>query len=281
MAPKFPGRSLDARDPDYITSTLPILGWFYRNYFRVTTDGWQHVPASGPTLVVGTHNGGMATPDMHMMMYAWFQRFGVERLAYGLMHPDVLDAPPPFSWFGTAAEKMGALRAEPAMAIAALRRRATVLVYPGGAEDMFRPHYLRHRIFFAGRQGFVKLALREGVPIVPVISVGAHDTLFVLGNFQQQLQQTGLLELISPLQRPLPAFPVYLGLPWGLTIGPVVNFPLPVRIHIRFCPPIAFERSGRAAACDREYVEQCFRQVSEAMQAHLDRLVAEEEQGSL
>lgn len=275
MAAKLLGRSLDARDPDYITANLPMLGWFYRNYFRVTTDGWRYVPASGPTLVVGSHNGGMATPDMHMMMYAWFQRFGVERLAYGLMHADVLDAPPPFGWLSAAAEKMGALRAEPSMAIAALRRGATVLVYPGGAEDMFRPHYLRHRIFFAGRQGFVKLALREGVPIVPVISVGAHDTLFVLGNFQQQLQQLGLLELLSPPQRPLPAFPVYLGLPWGLTVGPVLNFPLPTRIHIRFCPPITFDRSGRAAASDREYVDQCFRKVCEAMQAHLDDLVAE------
>ena len=275
MVSKLLGRSLDARDPDYITSVLPALGWFYRNYFRVTTDGWQHVPASGPTLIVGSHNGGMAAPDMHMLMYAWFRRFGIGRLAYGLMHPDVLDAPPPFGLLAAAAEKMGALRAEPSMAIAALRRQATVLVYPGGAEDMFRPHYLRHRIFFAGRQGFVKLALREGIPLVPVISIGAHDTLFVLGNFQQQLQEMGLLELLSPSQRPLAAFPVYLGLPWGLTIGPMLNFPLPARIHIRFCPPIVFDRSGREAASDREYVEQCFQQVCKAMQAHLDGLVVE------
>ncbi len=273
-----PGRNLTGRDPSYIARTLPLLGWLSRHYFRVTSDGWQHVPASGPTLVVGSHNGGMATPDMHMLMYAWFQRFGVERPAYGLMHGDLWDVPP-FSWLAFSPEKMGAIRAEPAMAIAALRQKATVLVYPGGADDLFRPHYLRHRIFFAGRQGFVKLAIREGTPIVPTISIGAHDTLFVVGNFQQQLQQLGVLDLISPPKRPLPAFPIYLGLPWGIGVGPIANIPLPSPIHLRLCPPIEFSRSGREAASDRDYVERCFQQVCQEMQAHLDRLVRDRRDG--
>lgn len=275
-----PGRSLEARDASYIAAMLPLLGWFSRHYFRVTSDGWQHVPASGPTLAVGSHNGGMATPDMHMLMYAWFRRFGVERPVYGLMHGHLWDIPP-FSWLALSAEKMGAVRAVPEMAIAALRQQATVLVYPGGADDLFRPHALRHRIFFAGRQGFVKLAIREGVPILPTVSVGAHDTLFVLGNFREQLQQLGVLDLLSPTEHPLPAFPVYLGLPWGIAAGPVVNIPLPAPIHIRICPPIVFSRSGRAAASDRDYVDRCFEQVRLEMQAHLDGLVRDRRNGLL
>src|SRR3712207_8868814 len=48
--------------------------------------------------------------------------------------------------------RLGGILAHPKMAIAALRRNAAVLVYPGGAEDMFRPHSMRHKIHFAGRK---------------------------------------------------------------------------------------------------------------------------------
>ncbi|MCY7390780.1 MAG: hypothetical protein LH647_04555, partial [Leptolyngbyaceae cyanobacterium CAN_BIN12] len=68
-------------------------------------------------------------------------------------------------------------------------------------------------------------------------------------------------------------FPIYLGLPWGLAVGPLPNIPLPVQIHTRICAPIVFERSGRAAANDKAYVEACYQQVCTQMQQELDRLV--------
>jgi hypothetical protein len=69
--------------------------------------------------------------------------------------------------------------------------------------------------------------------------------------------------------------PLYLGLPWGLALGPLLNLPLPVRIRTRVCPPICFERSGHAASRDRAYVQQCYRQVTDTMQEALDRLAVE------
>ena len=56
-------------------------------------------------------------------------------------------------------------------------------------------------------------------------------------------------------------FPIYIGLPWGLAIGPLPNFPFPVQIHTRVCPPIVFERYGRKAASDRAYVDACYQKV--------------------
>src|SRR4028119_1034950 len=85
----FDGLSLDDRDPDFIQLLLPIWEWQYRYYFRVQSDGWHHVPANGKMLVVGSHNGGLAAPDMFMFLYERFRRHGTERLAYGLMHPTV------------------------------------------------------------------------------------------------------------------------------------------------------------------------------------------------
>lgn len=101
------------------------------------------------------------------------------------------------------------------MAIAALQRGAAVLVYPGEPEDLWRPHSMRHQIYFAGRKGFIKLALREGVPIVPAISKGAHDTLIILADFYNQLRQLHEWGMPWLLGFDPMVFPIYLGLPWG------------------------------------------------------------------
>ena len=268
------GWSLDERDPQVIESLMPLWEWLYRYYFRVTTDGWHHIPPQGKMLVVGSHNGGLAAPDTSMFCYDWFRRFGTERLAYGLMHPTVWKVSP--GWLTRLTAECGAVVAHPKTAIAAFQRDAAVLVYPGGAQDVFRPHHLRHKIYFAGRKGFVKLALRESVPIVPVISKGAHDTLIVLADFYEQVRQlheSGMPWLfgIDPV-----VFPVYLGLPWIVGIGPIPDIPLPVPIHIRVCAPIVFERYGRAAAGDRDYVNVCYEKVCHQMQLELDCLVAEQ-----
>ncbi|MCL1472711.1 lysophospholipid acyltransferase family protein [Argonema antarcticum] len=265
-----PGWSLDRREPKVIESLMPLWDWLYHHYFRVQTGGWHNIPPHEKVLLVGSHNGGLAAPDMFMMMYDWFRRFGYERPVYGLMHPRVWEVSLPIAQM---AEKAGAIMAHPKMAIAALRQGASVLVYPGGAEDVFRPHQLRDRIYFAGRTGFIKLALREEVPIVPVISHGAHDTLIVLTDIYKQMQQLhewGMPWLfdIDPV-----VFPIYLGLPWGLAIGPLPHIPLPVTIHTRVCPPIIFERYGRDAASDREYVDVCYETVCTQMQQELYSLI--------
>jgi len=267
---QYDGWSLDQRNPDVIKAWMPVWEWFYRYYFRVKTDGWDNMPAQGKLLIVGSHNGGMASPDTSMFMYDWFSRFGYKRLAYALMHTSAWK----FPVFGVPAAQIGAVIAHPKMAIAALQRDAAVLVYPGGAEDMFRPHTMRDQIYFAGRKGFIKLALREQVPIVPVISHGAHDTLIVLADFYQQVRQLHEWGFPWKLDLETGVFPVYLGLPWGVGIGPLLNFPLPVQIHTRVCAPIVFEKYGRKAASDRDYVDACYEQVRSQMQGELDSLIA-------
>jgi 1-acyl-sn-glycerol-3-phosphate acyltransferase len=250
---------------------MPFWGWFYQYYFRVETEGWQHIPSQQQVLLVGSHNGGMLAPDMIMSMYDWFRHFGSERSVYGLMHPHVWKINPGFAQL---AEKTGAIEAHPKMAIAALQEKASVLVYPGGAQDVFRPHSQRHKINFAGRKSFIKLALKQEVPIIPLISIGAHDTLIVLGDFYnlaQQLHQQGMPWLFDLDPQ---VFPIYLGLPWGVGIGPLPNIPLPIKIKTRVCPPITFEQYGAKAAKDRQYVDACYDLVVTRMQEQLDDLAS-------
>ena len=267
------GWSLNERDPKIIQTWLSQGQWFYDHYFQAETDGWEHIPKTGAALVVGSHNGGLACPDMMITLYDWFRHFGTERPAYGLMHSHVWKVYRPLAQL---ASQLGAIQATPSMAISALRSNACVLVYPGGGKDVFRPYWQRNQVKFYGQQGFIKLALRENVPIIPVVSWGAHQTLFVLADIYEPMK--ALLETFN-----LPwlfhldpeVFPIYLGLPWGISFGPLINFPLPAKIRVRVCPPIIFERYGRAAAQDSSYVQQCYNTVVQQMQMQLDHLLAE------
>lgn len=263
------GQSLADRDPRVLDQLLPWWEWLYHYYFRVSSDGWEHMPVSGPTLLVGTHNGGSAAPDMFMMMCDWFWRFGTDRPVYGLMHPKVWQITPDLARLATLG---GAVQAHPKMAIAALRQNASVLVYPGGAQDLFRPYALRNKVHFLGRQGFIKLALREEVPIIPMISCGAHETFVVLADIyalMKRLNELGLPWIgLDP-----EVFPIYIGLPWGIGIGPLPHIPVPVKIHTRTCAPIVFDRYGPEAAQDKQYVSECYAKVCDLMQDSLNQLV--------
>ncbi|PSF37152.1 glycerol acyltransferase [Aphanothece hegewaldii CCALA 016] len=265
---------LQQRNPSVIRSLFPYWDWIYRYYFRVKTDGWHHIPSTGQVLLVGSHNGGLAIPDMSMMMYDWFRRFGTERLIYGLSHPSVWKNHP-YPFFTKLAMQVGAIPATPRMAFAALRKGSSLLVYPGGARDLFRPYTQRNQIYFAGQKGFIKLALQQELPIIPLISKGAHETLIILGDLSEWIEPFRTWGFSGLFPEGLEVFPFYLGLPWGLAIGPLPNIPFPVQIHTRVCPPITFSQYGKEAAQDRAYVESCYWQVVNTMQGELDQLIGE------
>ncbi len=273
MGAQSPGWSLDRRNPHFIQAFQPLWGWLYEHYFHVETEGWEQIPP-GQVMIVGSHNGGLAAPDMFMMLYDWFQRFGTERLVYGLMHPKVWVAFPPVA---DLAERAGAIAAHPKMALAALDRDASILVYPGGAQDVFRPFHQRDQIQLGDRKGFVKIALQRHLPIVPAVSWGAHDTLLVLADIyplMAQLHGRGMPWLLGIDPE---VFPIYLGLPWGLAIGPLPNIPWPQPITTRVGAPIYFDRYGAEAARDRAYVDACYERVYHHMQQDLNRLIAQQQ----
>ena len=155
---------------------MSTLEYFYKYYFRVRAIGLDNLPARGPALLVGNHSGGAVAADAAMTFYLWVRERGIEPPAYSLIEPAMFSIP------GVSAHisKCGGLRAHPRMAVEALEDGGLVLVYPGGGDDAFRPYSKRHEIELGGNEAFIKLALRYRVPIVPVVTTGAHDTIIVL-----------------------------------------------------------------------------------------------------
>lgn len=240
----------------------PILELWYQPEVR----GLDRIPDGG-ALYVGNHSGGFLTPDTWVLAVALVRERGLADVPYALAHQVVMEAP------GTnqMLTAMGAVAASPENAHHIFEAGFKVLVYPGGDIDSFRPSRDRNRIVFGPRRGYLRLALRERVPIIPVVSAGSHEGWWVLsdGRWLSRILQTHRFLRTDVL-------PITLSLPWGLTVGAPPYVPLPIPILLEVLEPIHFERVGAEAAEDMEYIEACHQRVLDTMQLALDRLAHEQ-----
>src|SRR3954447_10024389 len=162
----YPDDPFEARDPDYIRDTLPAMRLSSQIYFRADVGGLHHIPAEGPVLLVGNHSGGTLIADTFVFAQAFYDHFGPERLFHQLAHDLVFRVP----GIRTMVGRYGTVPASPDNMRRALNRDAALLVYPGGDEESFRPTWESATIDFAGRAGFVRLALEQKVPVVPIVA---------------------------------------------------------------------------------------------------------------
>lgn len=269
MLRRPPADPLARRDPEAIAAFLELFGPVIDAWFAPEVTGVENA-VEGASLIVGNHNGGIMTPDMWILMLAGWRRFGPETPSYGLAHDQVMRLPV----VGRAISLLGGVPARHDHASTLLERGAQVLVYPGGDVDTFRPWSQRHTVKFGGRAGFVRLALRQQVPIVPVVSVGAHETFGVLADGHRLAHALHLKELLR-----IEVLPVFLCVPWGLWIGPYeMHVPLPSKIRLHVLPPIRFGLPPSAAEDDAT-VHRLADQVRSAMQSALDELARAHDHG--
>jgi 1-acyl-sn-glycerol-3-phosphate acyltransferase len=252
------------RDEAFIESMLPLLELWCR-YFDAKVAGFETLPERGPLLLVGNHSGAPLVPDTAATMLAWFRERGTGDPLLGLAFDGTFGVP----GFETLMRKLGQMPASHENAEKALRAGNSVLVYPGGAKEAFRPWTARNRIDFAGHRGFVKLALHTGVPVVPVVAHGGHHTTFVISRGDALAKRLRLDRL------QLRVAPILFQLPWGVSVPLLPGVPLPARIRVEVGPPLDWSGYGPEDADDPAVVDRCYDEITTKMQATLDRLARE------
>jgi 1-acyl-sn-glycerol-3-phosphate acyltransferase len=258
--------SIENRDRGAIERTLAALEPILERLFHPVVRGLERIP-EGPGLYVANHNGGVLFPDVYVIGSALMRRRGMEDLPYALAH-DMAVRPPIVNQIFAP---LGGVRASPENAHKLFEARRKVLVFPGGDVEALRPFKDRDKIVFGDRRGYLRLAITEGVPILPVVTAGAHAGLVVLDDGGRIAKFLGIDRALR-----VKVCPIVLSVPWGLTIGfPPPYVPMPTRMFMEFLDPMRFERSGADAANDRDYVERCHRRVVGTMQAALTRLARE------
>jgi 1-acyl-sn-glycerol-3-phosphate acyltransferase len=240
------------------------LGHAIRRYLRGRVLGVEHIP-DGAALLVGNHNAGITFLEPVLLGIAWHELKGGEDGFYYLAHDSLMAIP----GLGPLLAKGGAVRANHRNADAVFAAGRKVAVWPWGNYEAFRPWRQRHRVDFGGHAGFVRLALRNRVPIVPVMSLGGHEAYFVLTRGERIAELTGIKKRFRS-----ESFPVFLGLPWGIGVGPLFHLPLPVRTLVEVGPPIPVHEHPPEAADDPDTVRALAKLVQDTLQAMMDRQLA-------
>ena len=226
------GDDLGQWDPDHIRRTQPLLKALNEVYFRPEVRGLENIPAEGPVLLVGNHSGGLIIADTFVFTHAFYDHFGPYRRFHQLAH-NLAAANPMLG----VLRRFGTVRASHENAKRAFDRGAALLVYPGGDWETFRPSWQGSKIDFGGRQGFIRLALDAGVPIVPVVSMGGQETaLFVTRG--RRLAKALRIDRLTRVK----VLPISLGPPFGVNLLDLpIRVPLPSKIQIQVLPPVDLE----------------------------------------
>jgi 1-acyl-sn-glycerol-3-phosphate acyltransferase len=251
------------RDPEFLRRQLSVVTR-YTNYFSPEVRGQSNLPLSGPALVVGNHSGLFYMPDAWVVGLEIIRRRGLDQPAYAMGYDLLFGIP----GVGPFLRRIGAIPAGGEVAEQALAEGGLVVAYPGGDKEACRPWTERDKIALGGHQGFIRLALRTGVPVVPVVTHGSHHAIVVVSSGERLAKALGL-ERIR-----IKVFPILLA-PYGLTTILTPPLPMPSAITVEFLPPLDWTSYGAEAADDAATVATCYEEITTAMQAALDRLQAE------
>jgi 1-acyl-sn-glycerol-3-phosphate acyltransferase len=199
-----------------------IYGPVYRNWFRAEWEGLERIPTSGGALLVANHAGAIPA-DAPVIMHGIEEE--LQRPVYALA--DYLFRSLPV--IGTAWSRGGGVLAHPDNAYRLLReQQQLVLDFPEGTKGTGKHYSDRYRLRRFGRGGFVEIAMRAGVPVVPIVVVGSEEAMPILAK------STRLAKLVGLPYIPLTANMLLLG-PLGL----VTYFP--AKFKLRVLEPVTFD----------------------------------------
>jgi 1-acyl-sn-glycerol-3-phosphate acyltransferase len=182
-----------------------------------------------PALLVANHGFGGIVDLNVFAIFAALDEIGVDRPVTSLTHH--------LAWragVGRLIEAAGARPASRSAAMTAFEAGHHVLVLPGGDLDAGKSWRQRNQIVFGGRHGFARLAIDANVPIVPIVTAGAGESLLVLSDGQRLARVLGADRRLRTK-----ALPVSVSVPWGLNVGLVglaPYFPLPTKLVTRVMP---------------------------------------------
>jgi len=253
--------SLDGPDWSFVERQKYLWNPLMDYWFRMEVEGWENLP-DPPALLIGIHSGAPFVWDAWTIGVQWWRRFGSERPLHGTAHDALMAMPGLGGYF----RRMGVLPAAPDSISAALAAGRDVALWPGGERDSLRSWTQRDEAVLAGRMGFVRLAIRSGVPIVPVATVGGPDSMPVLAT-GRRLARWLALDRVARIKM----FPIAIQVPWGISPALLPEIPLPTKIRTAFQDPIPVDRDP-ARAEDEQHVEATYREVRASIQHGMDTL---------
>ena len=196
--------------PSYVALGEVLVSPLYDRYFRVRSQGHEHLPATGPAIIAGNHSGNLPIDGM-MIWLDILRNTHPPRIARPIADHFV----PSLPYLGTLFARGGMVGGSRGNARTLLDSGEMLMIFPEGVPGIVKPWSKRYQLQ-QFREGHAELAIRHQAPIIPVGVVGGEEQLPALFSSRR------LGKLVGVPIMPIPAVPV----------------PLPVRYHLRYGEPI-------------------------------------------
>lgn len=232
-------------------TNLPLATWlaFWRGmqrYHRYRVHGLEKLVSKRAMLLVAYHGRPIAH-DQCMLSVSLYDRLGY--MVHGVTHNAVTTN----SLMTWVTEGLGFVTGDGPEVEAAIRAGQHIAVQPGGIREGCRSFRHRYELDWGERTGFIRLALRYGLPIVPLAARGVDDCYIGLNDGYRWGKRLGV-----------PAgLPAWLGIGLG-GLWPAA-FPLPVQITTYIGDPIELEDGGAIDPSDDDALLHAQRRVASAV----------------
>jgi 1-acyl-sn-glycerol-3-phosphate acyltransferase/nucleoside-diphosphate-sugar epimerase len=251
-----PGRIKDEYDefglnPEYIARLRWWFNFLCKVYWRVEVEGLENIPSEAPALLAANHRGFMPFDGVvhrNTILQA------KNRHIRFLVIPSLFK----FPFLSDFLVRQGGVVASQTNTQKLFARRDLVGVFPEGISGAFRMYKGAYRLGDMSRNHFAKMAIENGVPIIPSATIGHVEIFPILFKVRSSLvvQVTGW-----PF---LPITPTF----------PLLPVPLPTKWHIRYLEPVPVSGYAVADAADPKAVNDLAARVVSVMQRNIDEMLS-------
>ncbi|MCY1078667.1 lysophospholipid acyltransferase family protein [Archangium lansingense] len=236
-----------------LPQTLWLSGFeLLRRYHRYRVIGLETLLEPGAKLIVAYHGRPLAF-DQCMLTVVLHERLGY--LPHGIIH-GAFDENPVMKWLING---LGFVTKDGPELEAAVARGEHILVQPGGTREGCRSFRHRYEVDWGERTGYLRLAIKYGLPIVPVAGDGVDDAFIGLNDGYALGRRLG-----APA-----GLPVWFGV--GATGLWPLSLPFPVRMTQLVGQPFHHHLEAGVDVNDREVLRALNREVADAVRELLDR----------
>jgi 1-acyl-sn-glycerol-3-phosphate acyltransferase len=155
------------RSPALSRIIIPFARGLGRWYYRARAFGDEHIPAHRPVIYVTKHPQTFLY--LETVLLAVFTFWDNDRPPIRVLEKTgtSIHRTPVLGWMR---RNVNAVPATEAHALDVLGNGESLLIFPGGARELYGP---RDTLRWEGRAGFARLAIRAGVPVLPFAIIGA------------------------------------------------------------------------------------------------------------
>lgn len=255
LSEKIDKIEIPANDPfgirkKYVKVLSFVSLFFYYLWNRVDVYGIENVPNKGSALLISNH-GGVVPLDAAHIVTSLIMKKEKPRLVRTLVERFLPTLPFVYTFMSRVGQVVGTY--ENAEII--VDSGELLQIFPEGAKGATKPYYKYYELE-EFNVGFMEIALKKKIPIIPIGVVGSNEQALILFDFKS----------LAKLLR-LPNFPVT---PFWPLMGPLGLMPLPSKYRIIFGAPMDFTDHSEDILEDPEKVKVLVEEVRSEVKRLID-----------